>query len=91
MNEPLDTFFVDFAVSVTLAGATVQAIYDAGYETGSVGSAGMAAAQPMLTLITADVPSDPVGATAVVGGRAFTVAEHRPDGTGVSVLMLEAA
>ena len=91
MNEPISAFFDDFATSVTLAGATVQAIFDAGYEIGSVGSVDMSSAQPMLTLATASVPVDPIGAAAVVGGSNYSVVEHRPDGTGVSQLMLEAA
>jgi hypothetical protein len=91
LTEPFDVFFADFAVSVTLAGATVKAIFDADFEVGSVGSIGMAARQPMLTLPTSSVPADPVGAAVVVGSSSYTVAEHRPDGTGVSQLLLEAA
>lgn len=91
MTEPFDVFFDDFATSVTLAGATVLAIFDDAHEVGSVGSVGMAASQPMLTLRTSDVPADAVGAAVVVGSAAYQVAEHRPDGTGVSQLLLEAA
>lgn len=91
MTEPFDVFFDEFAITATLAGATVLAIFDDAHEVGSVGSVGMAASQPMLTLRTSDVPADPVGASVVIGASAYTVAEHRHDGTGVSQLLLEAA
>ena len=91
LTEPLDVFFDDFAVSVTLAGASVQAIFDDAHEIGSIGSVGMAATQPTLTLRTSDCPADPVGSSVVIGAASYMVAEHRPDGTGVSQLLLEAA
>jgi hypothetical protein len=50
---------------------------------------GIASTQPTLTLPTASVPANPVGVTAVVASVTYTVAEHQPDGTGVSMLYLE--
>ena len=44
-----------------------------------------------LTLATADVPASPVGLTVVVGAVSYLVAEHEPDGTGISRLLLESA
>jgi hypothetical protein len=52
---------------------------------------GMAGTQPTLRLRTADVAADPVGQAVSVNAVAYTVAAHEPDGTGVSVLMLERA
>lgn len=71
-------------------GAPVAAIFDNGFALGSVGI-GMAGTQPTLRLRTADVAADPVGQAVVVGAVSYTVAAHEPDGTGVSVLMLERA
>ena len=51
----------------------------------------MASSQPTLTLRTADVPANPIGTTAVVGATTWLVAAHEPDGTGVSLLQLEAS
>jgi hypothetical protein len=81
----------EFATTCTLNGATVAAIFDAAYAQGSVGTYGMASSQPVLTLATADVPATPVGAAVVVGAASYMVAEHQPDGTGISRLLLEAA
>lgn len=81
----------EFATSVTLNGVTVPAIFDAAFALGSVGSFGMASAQPSLTLATASVPASPVGKTAVVNGTSYQVVAHEPDGTGVSRLLLELA
>lgn len=87
--ETLSPFFADFAVSATVGGQAVQGIFDNGYQLGSVGAVGLSATQPTLTVATASLPADPVGAAAVVGGVAYVVAEHQPDGTGVSTLLLE--
>lgn len=77
--------------AVLAGGAPVSAIWDNGYTLGAVGVAGVATTSPTLTLPTASVPAQPVGATAVVDGTAYLVAEHQPDGSGVSRLLLEAA
>ena len=92
-TENLSAFFADFGVAATLGGSTaVRGVFDEAYALGSVGLAGMAGAQPVFTLPTASItPADPVGQPLVIGARAFTVAAHEPDGTGVSRLILEAA
>ena len=69
--------------------ADVACIFDNGYAAGNVGAMGIASTQPTLTLPTASVPAYPVGVTAVVASVSYTVAEHQPDGTGVSMLYLE--
>lgn len=89
--EDTSAFVADFGVLVTLGSDTVTAIFDNGHARADVGYAGMAGTQPMLTLPTASVPSGVVGLGAVVGSTSYTVAAHEPDGTGISVLMLEAA
>jgi hypothetical protein len=71
-------------------GAAVRGIFDNGFALGSVGI-GMAGTQPTLRLRTADVTADPVGQAVSVNAAAYTVVAHEPDGTGVSVLMLERA
>jgi hypothetical protein len=75
---------------VTVAGQSVQAVFDNGFSLGSVGI-GMAGTQPTLRMLTADLPADPVGQTAVVGAVNYLIAAHEPDGTGLSLLMLERA
>lgn len=78
-------------VLATVSGVPVGAIFDNGYAQGGVGGLGMASSQPMLTLPTANVPAQPQGLPVVVGSTSYLVAGHEPDGTGISVLMLEAA
>jgi hypothetical protein len=90
MTEDLAPFFADFAVACTVNGAAVRGIFDNGFALGAVGI-GMAGTQPTLRLRTADVTADPVGQAVSVNAVAYTVAAHEPDGTGVSVLMLERA
>lgn len=81
----------EFAQRITLAGVEVAAIFDNAYAQGGVGVLGMAGTQPALTLPTASVPATPEGAAVTVGTTSYLVASHEPDGTGMSVLLLEAA
>lgn len=87
--ENLAPFFADFAVDATIGGVAVRGIFDSGYALAAVGGVGLSAAQPSLTVPTARLPADPVGAPVAVAGAAYVVAEHQPDGTGVSLLLLE--
>jgi len=83
-------FFSDFGVSVVLDGVSVRGIFDNEYA-GSTGGVGMAMTNPALTLPTSSVPADPVGKTVVKGAESFLIAAHEPDGTGMSILLLERA
>lgn len=81
----------DFATSATLNGVAVSGIFDAAYALAGAGTLGMADTRPSFTLPTASVPASPAGKTLVIGAASYVVAEHQPDGTGVSLLLLEAA
>lgn len=80
-----------FAITATVGGASVAAIFDNASALGGVGALGMATTMPTLTLPTADVPSSPVGVTVVVNSVTYLIAAHEPDGTGISRLLLESA
>lgn len=75
----------------TLAGLAVTGIFDAAYQSAEVGLSGMASTQPGFTLASASVPAGVTGLVLVHAGVSYTVVEHQPDGTGVSVLLLERA
>lgn len=92
--EDLTAFFDTtngFAQAVTIGGSSAAAIFENANALGAVGPYGMASTQPALILPTASVPSNPVGATAVVGAVTYLVAAHEPDGTGLSRLLLESS
>ena len=91
LTETLDPFFTDFGQPATVGGVEVSVIFDAAFSTSNVGPYGMASAAPRVTLATAKVPSDPVGQPVIVGGSTYTITQHEPDGTGVSMLSLELA
>lgn len=79
-----------FGELVTLALTTgIRATFDEPYTRGQVGDTGMASSSPALTVATADVPTSPVGKTAVVRGIDFVVVAHEPDGFGLTRLLLE--
>ena len=92
MTEDLSAFFSvgEFATAVTLSGVPVSAIFDNDYALAAVGDFGMAGSAPVLTLASSAVPADWLGAAAVVNGKNFAVSEHKPDGTGISLLILVA-
>lgn len=75
-------------VEVTLGGVTVRAIFDNNYALAAVGDFGMAGSAPVLTLASAAVPAEWLGAAVVVNGKSYAVTEHKPDGTGISLLIL---
>lgn len=92
MVEDLSAFLdpTVFGELVTVGSVTgVRAIFDDAYALGNVGTNGMASSQPALTLATADVPAQPRGKPAVVRGLDYVIADHEPDGTGISRLLLE--
>ena len=72
-------------------GAAVPVIFDDLYAMGAVGVSGISTSAPVLTVATANVPANPVGKTASVNAVSYLIAEHQPDGTGVSRLLLEVA
>lgn len=71
----------------------VRVIFDADYALAAVGDAGLAATAPAITVSTAQLPAPVVGArvdvTTATGLGHWRVAEHHPDGAGLSVLLLE--
>jgi hypothetical protein len=93
MFKDLSPFFssAEFATPATLDGVAVLGIFDRPYAEASFGGFGAAASQPTYTLPT-DQAVSPAGKVLVVSGiGTFLVAEVRPDGTGITVLILERA
>lgn len=92
-REAFDHYLADFAVDCVIDGVPALGIFDNGYQLSSpMGSAGMAGSDPTLTLPTASVPANPVGKrVSALDGADWLITEHHPDGTGVSVLLLERA
>lgn len=97
--EDLAPFFAADSVGVSIAtvggvaGVGVQ--FSNGYALGNVGALGMAGSQPAITLPDTAVPADPVGSAVVItagqGMGSYLVAACEPDGTGITVLLLEVA
>jgi hypothetical protein len=90
-TEDLTAFFPDFGVTATVGGADVQVIFDNAAQGTQVGILGMSGTQPAITCKTADLAADPVGQAVVVAGANYTITQHEPDGTGISLCFLEIA
>ena len=78
-----------FAQAAVLGGVTVQGIFDDAAAVGGVGELGMATTQPTLLLPTSEVPASVRGMELVLAGQLFTVEDDQPDGTGMTLLVLE--
>ena len=75
--------------TATLNDVSVTGIFDAPGTLGNVGEFGITGTQPIFTLATTSVTTDPVGHALVIGATTYTVVAHEPDGTGISRLILE--
>ena len=84
-TEDLSLFLADFGQSGTLAGAPVRVIYSDPAET----DLGIRAAGPQAEIPTAQVPAQSFGAQLVIPQGTFTVREALPDGTGMTLLLLQ--
>lgn len=76
--------------TATLNGVEVVGMFDNSYHAGDIGI-GMASTQPAFTTLTANVVGEAVGQLLVIHGTSYYVAAHEPDGTGMSLLLLEVA
>lgn len=76
--------------AATLNGVEVVGMFDNSYHAGDIGI-GMASSQPAFTTLTANVVGEAVGQLLTIHGTSYYVAAHEPDGTGMSLLLLEVA
>lgn len=90
-QEDLSVFVADFGSAGTLAGLPVRGIYDGPTITASLGEIGADAAEPQFELPSTMVPANSYGLTLVIPQGTFSVRQHLPDGTGMSLLLLTKA
>lgn len=73
--------------------AAIPGIFDNEYVVADVGATGMAATAPAVTVPSTAVPASfggaPVSITTAAGVAQWRIAEHHPDGSGLSLLLLE--
>lgn len=80
----------DFATAATYDGATaINVIFDNDWDAMPLGMAGQSALRPRAMCRSADIAANPVGKTLLVNAVTYTIAEHQPDGTGMSLLILK--
>lgn len=72
----------------TLGGVAVQGIFKRAYVESGAGM-GMASTAPTFRLASIDVPASPVGLPLVIDGVNYAIAAPEPDGTGMTLLILE--
>jgi hypothetical protein len=85
--EDLTAFFADFSVPATLGAASFAVIFDAAY----IDALGISTNQPAAVCKSTDVAACSLGTAININGTAYTVREVKPDGTGLTTLMLELA
>lgn len=72
-------------------GADVPVIFDNGYALGNVGALGVANGQPTALARSADLAGLDVGGLLHIDSQNYAVAELQPDGTGMTLAVLERA
>ena len=77
-------------VEVVIGGVAVACIFDADYDTGVLSEYGVDGVAPVLTLPTARVPVPHFGVVLAIRGTDYKIVSHKPDGTGLSRLVLSA-
>ena len=80
----------EFATAVTVDGNAVDAIFDNDYVAVDLDGVVLESLGPVLLCATADVSTAVQGTAVVVNAVNYTVAEVRPDGTGMTLLRLRA-
>ena len=89
MTEDLTIFFREYAEQVTVNGTPKMAIVDLEYYQVDVGTTGQESVQPVITIMTADLPTPTTEATTIIArGKTYRVRNIRPDSTGVTTLDL---
>jgi hypothetical protein len=87
--EPLTVFFADFAVPALYNGVTtVLVIFDAEYSEAFARE--VEGRAPVAHVQTSALPAAAHGDTLVINGVTYTVRGVEPDGTGVTLLRLQA-
>lgn len=76
--------------TVLLDGVSVDGIFGDAYAQAG-GGVGMASTTPSFRLRTEHVPDAPIGKALVRDGVTYLIASHDPDGSGMSLLLLEDA
>lgn len=94
VNEAVQARLANALASLA-GGPAIPVLFEAEYQTADGGEFGLAASRPAITLPTAQVPSPATGVSldlqTATGTSAWRIAEHHPDGTGLSTLLIERA
>lgn len=80
----------EFATSATVGGNAVDGIFDNEYVAVDLDGVEVESLGPVLQCATSDVPGVAQGDAVIVNAVNYTVAEVRPDGTGMTLLRLRA-
>lgn len=91
-NTAVLAVFADPALDILVDGELVSpAVFENAYDVGTVGGFGMASTHPAVTLRSESVRDNLVGKSVYVGTVHYKVTEAKPDGLGLTVLLLELA
>lgn len=89
--EDFTVFFTDFGVTATPnTGAAATVIFDRAHIEAMGGE--ISATAPVALAVEADVTAwTPDSTTVTIGGTTYTLRDKHPDGTGLTLLILQAA
>ena len=78
-----------FGEAITLDGVTLQGDFCEPSDQVFLEGVSAVSNQPQIVVMSSSVPANPVGKLVVARSRNFTVGDTRPDGRGMTALMLE--
>lgn len=98
IRDPLSVFMRDFAEDEEIVfewengdgeeSVTCRGIFDNSFVDANIGETALDTTAPRLTCIAADVANVPREALVTIRGKAYSVTQIQPDGTGFSIVHL---
>jgi len=94
IRDPLAVFMKDFAENEEIVfewedgTKTLKGIFDDSFTDANTGETILDTTQPRLTVLASDAEGIPREAMATIRGRAYSVTQIQPDGTGMSIIQL---
>lgn len=77
--------------TATIGAASVDVIFDNAHAGQQIGTLMIEATGPIITCKTTDLPTTPRNTPITVRSVNYLITEHQPDGTGMSVCLLQKA
>ncbi len=86
--DDLDVFFADFGINATYGLSTIKVLFHNEYEAAALFNQEIESRNPYVEVKDSDVTGITHASTLVINSTTYHVKEVKPDGTGITVLVL---